>query len=423
MLGSSSKTNRQAALATLALSTLPLLASPGIPGNATSAANVNSRCTVEKVNVAPVGLTRVSAPFQDRLRQFVGARLDQVWLDDLSQRLRREFQGRQITTQVSRGSAPNQVAVTFQIEMSAREVDVDLAELQYRTGAGVSAAVDVSYRAGRNAAHAALATNNDDLVERYNDVRAGYERALPGRRFRLGLETAAWHSGWNVRTRQAARESSLYETRLQLVPSATVQFSQALTLQLGVGFERLEPSTPAVRTEVSSAVTGALRFQRCCGLSAETRQRAEAAYGLRSGPPSLSGDFSFTRHHAMARYGALRGRHEFLGAMQLGHLDGRAPWSERFTGGTSRILRGGNRFAITPAGAERLAHVSANYRWRKLRLAYDAGSVWQRGGEPVLRQSVGVGVSSNLRSGFSVMVAFPLRDGRVEPMLIAGMNF
>lgn len=423
MPGLSSKLNRTEVLAAFVLIALPLLAGPGIPGNASAAANVNSRYTVEKVDVAPVGLSRISAPLQDRLRQFVGARLDQVWLDDLSQRLRREFQGRQITTQVSRGSAPNQVAVTFQIEMPEREVDVDLAELQYRTGAGISAAVDVTYRAGRNAAHAGLASNNDDLVERYSGVRAGYERALPGRRFRLGVETAAWHSHWNALTRQAAGENNLYGMRLQLAPSATVQFSPALTLQLGVSFERLEPSTPAVRTEVSSAVSGTLRFQRRWGLSSDTRQRVEAAYGVRSGTPSLSGDFSFNRHHAMARYGALHGRHEFLGTMQFGHLNGRAPWSERFTGGTSRILRGWNRFAITPAGAERLAHVSADYRWRKLRLAYDAGSVWQRSGEPVLRQSVGIGVSSNLWSGFSVMLAFPLRDGRVEPMLIAGMNF
>ncbi|MCC6539067.1 MAG: hypothetical protein IT162_16055, partial [Bryobacterales bacterium] len=173
----------------------------------------------------------------------------------------------------------------------------------------------------------------------------------------------------------------------------------------------------------SSAVTGTLRFQRRWGLSSDTRQRVEAAYGLRSGTPSLAGNFSFTRHHAMVRYGALHGRHEFLGSLQLGHLDGRAPLSERFTGGTSHILRGWNRFAISPAGSGRLAHVAADYRWRKLRLAYDAGSVWQRSGEPLLRQSVGVGISNNLWSGFSVMLAFPLRDGRFEPMLIAGMNF
>ncbi len=423
MPGTESKLKILAALAALWLSAAPAWASSGNPGNPNAAANVNSRYTVERVDVTPVGLSRISAPLQDRLRTFVGARLDPAWLDDLAQRLRREFEGRQITTQVSRGSAPHQVAVTFQIEMQEREVDVDLSELQYRTASGASAAVDVTYRDHRNTAHAGLASNNDDLVERHSGVRAGYERTLPGRRFRLGLETAAWHSSWHGLTRAAAGEGELYSSRVQLAPSATIQFSKALTLQLGVSFERLEPSTPAVRTEVSSAVTGTLRFQRRWGLSSGNRQRVEAAYGLRSGTPSLAGDFSFTRHHAMARYGALRGRHEFLAAMQLGHLEGRAPLSERFTAGTSRILRGWNRFAIAPAGAARLAHVSADYRWRKLRLAYDAGSVWQRSGEPLLRQSAGIGVSSNLWSGFSVMLAFPLREGRLEPMLIAGMNF
>ena len=53
-------------------------------------------------------------------------------------------------------------------------------------------------------------------------------------------------------------------------------------------------------------------------------------------------------------------------------------------------------------------------------LFYDAGAVWDRGEAITPRCSAGVGLR---KDGFSVAVAFPIKDGRVEPVLIAGMNF
>ena len=62
-----------------------------------------------------------------------------------------------------------------------------------------------------------------------------------------------------------------------------------------------------------------------------------------------------------------------------------------------------------------------------MRVFYDTGSVWEQGKPPEPKQSAGVGVSSGLgvleKGAFLLALAFPIRDGRVTPVLIAGMNF
>ena len=403
------------------------IASGGDPGNAMASANVNSRYTVESVNVLPMGLKRISAPLRDRLQQFIGARFDQALVNDAAQRIRGELQNLPVTAEVSKGSAPDQLAVTFHVETRDRQFDAGVSRFLFQSKENFSYGLDLSYRADSSRYHLGGLTDSDELVERYSGVNGGYERTLGSGRIRLGAEASAWRSQWNSSTETAAAAAgdSLYRSRVRLQPSATIELFKPLTLQLGVSLERLELNSPAARHELSSAVTGTLRFQRRWGLASQSgiRQRFEAAYGIRSGTPSLSSDFTFTRHHATSRYGLRAGNQEILASFQSGLLNGRAPLAERFIGGNSHILRGWNRNEIAPFGANRLAQVSVDYRWKRLRLAYDAGSVWLRGGDAPLRQSVAVGFADNLWSGFSLLVAFPLREGRVEPIFIAGMNF
>ena len=402
------------------------LASSGDPGNAMASANVNSRYTVESVNVLPMGLKRVSAPLRDRLQQLVGARFDQALVDDAARRIRGELRNLPVTAELTKGSAPDQLTVTFRVETRDRQFDAGVTRFLYQSKENFSYGMDLSYRVKGNRTHLGGLTDSDELVERYSGVTGGYERTLGGGRIRLGADAAAWRSQWDSSTETAAAAAgdSLYRSRVRLRPSATIELFKPLTLQLGVSLERLELNSPAARHELSSAVTGTLRFQRRWGLESGLRQRFEAAYGIRSASPSLSSDYTFTRHHAMARYGVRSGHQEILAAFQSGLLNGRAPIDERFVGGNSRILRGWNRFDLAPRGADRMAQASFDYRWHKLRLGYDAGSVWTRSsGDASLRHSVGIGIADNLWSGLSFMVAFPLREGRVEPIFIAGMNF
>ncbi len=355
------------------------VASGGDPSNAVASANVNSRYTVESVDVLPAGLSRLSAPLRDRLQQFVGSRLDQSLVDDATQRVRREFRNLPVTVQVSKGTSPDQVAIAFHVEVRERGFDAEVTRFLYHSKRNLSLGLDVAYRNEADRVHLGALTDSDDLVERYSGVAGGYERRLGSGRVRVGAEAAVWQSQWSSAASTAAEPGELYRTRTRLAPAATIELFKPLTLQLGVSLERLEVNIPAARHEISSAVIGTLRFQRRWGLdSSGIRQRLEAAYGVRSGTPSLNSDYTFTRHHATARYGLRAGNHEILTAFHAGLLNGRAPLDERFIGGNSQILRGWNRHAITPLGADRLTAASFDYRWRHLRLAYDAWSIGLR---------------------------------------------
>jgi outer membrane protein assembly factor BamA len=116
-----------------------------------------------------------------------------------------------------------------------------------------------------------------------------------------------------------------------------------------------------------------------------------------------------------------------------GGLNGRAPLFERFVAGNSRYLRGWNRWDLAPLGGNRLVHGTLEYQYRVLRLFYDTGSVWDRGDEAKVRHSLGLGLqldnawrearARHYRGGFTLAVAFPVKEGRAEPVFLVGMNF
>ena len=105
---------------------------------------------------------------------------------------------------------------------------------------------------------------------------------------------------------------------------------------------------------------------------------------------------------------------------QAGLISGHAPLYERLVLGNSSTLRGWNKYDIDPLGGSRMASGSVEYRYRVFQIFYDAGAVWDKGQDPTPRNSVGVGLR---KDGFSLAVAFPLKDGRVDPVFMAGMNF
>jgi hypothetical protein len=66
-----------------------------------------------------------------------------------------------------------------------------------------------------------------------------------------------------------------------------------------------------------------------------------------------------------------------------------------------------------------MAHNSVEYRYRAFQIFYDAGAVWTRGQNPALKHSAGAGVHIG---DLALLVAFPIRNGRVDPVFIAGLN-
>jgi hypothetical protein len=70
---------------------------------------------------------------------------------------------------------------------------------------------------------------------------------------------------------------------------------------------------------------------------------------------------------------------------------------------------------------------SLAYKYRAVRVFYDTGAVWDGGGRANPKQSLGAGLEGNLgflgRNDFLLALAFPLNQGHLEPMFVAGMNF
>ena len=131
-------------------------------------------------------------------------------------------------------------------------------------------------------------------------------------------------------------------------------------------------------------------------------------------------DFGYARHRWNLGYTFSRDKNTVLVTFIGGLIAGRAPLYERYVLGNSSTLRGWNRYDIDPVGGSRMAHGSVEYRYRYFQIFYDVGAVWDRGQDATPRNSMGVGLR---KDGFSLAVAFPLKDGRADPVFMAGMNF
>jgi hypothetical protein len=267
-----------------------------------------------------------------------------------------------------------------------------------------------------------VVSDGDELAERFAGVTARYENRKVGtERLRFRFVVEDYHEQWNRETRTAAAAEDApdtYRTRRNFEPAATIVLAGPLTLTVGASFENMQPDIMAASDQSANALVSTLRYH--WRLEDATQQELDAAYSLRAATKILGSDFVYGRHRWSARYSATRGRHTIIDAAMAGLITGRAPLFERFVLGNSSTLRGWNKFDVDPLGGDRMVHNTAEYRYRIVEVFYDTGAVWNRGDAATVRHSVGLGFR---KSCFSVAVAFPLRENRVEPIFMLGMNY
>ena len=394
-------------------------------GNRTAETNVNSRYTVESVNVANQHRYFISRSILEDMHHLVGARFNTDSFQSLAERISNELHGYRVVFRLARGADPDHVRVTFVVEGPTSGLSVEFPKALYNSRQGFTAEGDAIITAGANRFLFGALTNNDDLPERFAGVRARYERLSVGsERVQLSFEFNAYHADSMPASQTAAMADSevplLYRSYRNFEPMITIALAGPLTYAAGISFQQFDPQFAAVHTESANAVVNTLRFERRWEDSANYKHRLEAGYNLRAATSFLGADYVYTRHTVHAHYSLKHGRQSADVSFLGGDITGRAPLFERFVLGNSSTLRGWNMYDIDPLGGTKVVHGSVGYGYRIVRVFYDTGAVWDGGTHPKARSSAGVGIKVE---GILLAVAFPIRNDRVEPVFIAGMSF
>jgi hypothetical protein len=406
-------------------------------GTQDSEFNVNSRYTVETVVVSGDGWTINVTSAQDQagtinsglrkdMLSLVGEKLNPTVLDDLAKRLRKEFHARTVEHHVLRGKSPDYVQVVFDVKLRPTRFDVSVPKFLYGSEVGWTGAIEGTTTIKHSGFTFGLVSDGDEMAERYAGMVARYENNYLGTdRLRFRFQFENYHEQWNQATLNDLASPrgydtvGAYRTRQNFEPEVTLVLAKPLTLSMGTSFERFQQPLPAAHTEAANALITTLRYHRRLEDS-ENQHDLDAGYSLRAATKVLGSDLAYARHRWQFRYMLTRGKSVIIDDLTGGLITGTAPLYERFILGNSTTLRGWNKFELDPLGGNRMVHNSVEYRYGVFQIFYDSGAIWDRAESAVLRHSVGVGLRQGL---FSLAVAFPVREGHIDPIFVVGMNY
>lgn len=394
---------------------------------AAAESNVNQRYTIESITVAGMRAEQAKLPsnLRRRIEALIGTHCDMAALDGLAVDLRKELHLRAVTQRLLKGSEPDRVRVDF--EVVRKMVDISVPRFLFHSRQGVTGEVDASSHVGQNTFTVDAVSNGDNLVERFTGIVARYEDNKVGSdKIRFGVEFEDYHEQWNVATRGAIGTDSglsLYRARTNVAPEFTFALARPLTLSLGASFEHMDPEIRDQPNHMANAITGEVHFGHRIEDDAVT-QSIDAKYNFRAGTRGLGSDYSYSRHMVSFRYEIKSGRQTASDEMIAGSVAGQAPLFERFVLGSDSTLRGWDRYSIDPVGGNRMVHNSMTYGYqfgeRTAEVFYDSGALWNSGRMAQIRHSVGVSYRQGI---FVLTTAFPVVEGRICPVFMAGMNY
>lgn len=394
---------------------------------AAAESNVNQRYTIESVSIAGMRADQAKLPtnLRRRIEALIGTHCDVATLDELAADLRKELHLRTVSQRLLKGSEPDRVRVDF--EVVRKMVDISVPRFLFHSRQGVTGEVDASSHVGQNSFTLGAVSNGDNLVERFTGIVARYEDNKVGSdKIRFGVEFEDYHEQWNIATRAAIAPDSglsLYRARTNVAPEFTFALARPLTISLGASFEHMDPEIRDQPNRMANAVTGEVHYGHKIEDDA-VQQTIDARYDFRAGTRGLGSDYSYSRHMVSFRYEIKSGRQTASDEMIAGALGGQAPLFERFVLGSDSTLRGWDRYAIDPVGGNRMVHNSMTYGYqfgeRTAEVFYDAGALWNSGRMAQIRHSVGVSYRQGI---FVLTTAFPVVEGKICPVFMAGMNY
>jgi hypothetical protein len=391
--------------------------------------NVNARYIVEDAELVGVPDEKVSEALRDALRALSGKRLDSSEADQLQERITRELPDYDVSRRIRRGSEVGRIRLVYEAHM--RELPQWLRFEPLKTNAlfhseqGWGAYLDLGI-GDRNIRFTPIVAidHADDLVEEYSGFGLRFEtRKLGTRRLGASLEWSTFDQDWRDETLNALAfnpaSPRLYDTRSTLTPLVKFAITSELSVAAGVSITELEPLAPAVGSQMANAAVASIDFGRRWVDDSRSGHHFDGHFGLRAGSRSLESDLAYTSYLGEGVYRFDLGRHHVRLSGRVGGVTGDPPLFERFTLGDSQTLRGWDKYEIAPAGADRVAYSSIEYRYSGLALFLDVGSVWDANTERQVRVSTGLGFHAG---GSFFVVGFPLNTDNLSAVFTMGLR-
>ena len=417
--------------------------SNGEPG---AEANVNSRYTVERVEVQGFDESKLSQSIRDEMQKLVGEKLDQDKANDIQHRLEDELRPKHyVIRRVAKGSDRRHIVLIYEAR-TVRWIPFIAQPPQhivYHSKQNFSAVVNAPIPLGSGGRLVlGLADDQDELLERFAGFNMGFEMTKVGTdRVGVALRYSRYHERWQPST-VSAGPTNIYRERTNFEPAITFAFDPRLRVTAGVSFSELQMQYPAIHRANANAAIASLNFQNVWRKAGDDRHSLRANYDFRAGTHELDSDFIYTRHFVHTQYVYSHGENKLLVGFTAGVLAGNAPLVDRFSLGDTSTLRGWNKFDVAPLGGNRVVHGTLQYgiggphigtftndKGRKdridfdLHVFYDVGAVGDRGSPIQARHSVGFGVGPSDFSGFFLELGFPIRSSHVAPTFMMGFRF
>jgi hypothetical protein len=398
-------------------------------------ANINSRYVVESVDITGAPDDRVNPELRDDLQKLVGNQLDPDEADRLNRRLETALPGHDVRRRISRGSVRGRIRVLFEVtegeSLRWLHFTPSRSKLIVHDEQGWSGVLDIpiggrDHRVTLNL----VGSNADDLIEEYSGFGIRLEsRRVVSERLGFGLELSRMGQSWEQVTLDAVaadpRIPQAYETRTTITPLVTFALTRHVRVSGGISASELEPleelesAADSVDERMTTSLLAGLAYEQHWEGSPSSHSLA-VAFALRSATDALASDLVYKRYFGQASYEYRRGRSAILVSGLAGRTTGEPPLFERFALGDSLTLRGWDKYAIAPAGAERMLHGSVEYRHSVFAVFLDAGSLWNRDTDRKVRTSTGFGIQV---AGAFLTLAFPLNDDELETTFMMGVRF
>ncbi len=396
------------------------------PADTEHESNVNSRYTVEDVELHGIPESAISAQLRSDMQKLVGQRLDEGLADDIVGRIKDELhRNYDVSRRVVKGNNRLRIRLIFEVEKAPLfGFDERTSYIVGHSKQDLSFALDIDDDIHRvNRLHFGIGNDGDTLIERYAGYWITFENVKAGTEH-LGfrIQYFNFHDKWKRATQDALQLApqvpGIYRERRGVEPSVTVALNRRLRFNVGASVSELQMQYPQIHFLNSNAGTARVTFDETWRDSSSNDHRVTATYTARTATHNLGSDFIYTRHLGELRYIYTTRHNEFVASATAGAITGVAPLFERFSLGNTSTLRGWNKYDLSPIGGNRVAHGSLEYRLSEIQLYYDAGSVWDKGATRKTSHSVGFGVHSRNKEDtqWFVTLGVPIRSGRIQPL-------